>query len=131
MLRLRQQDRLRRTFAVVGIGAFFGYAIWNIAWLSMSRIPPSILVEATGLPCPTTGMTRSVMSLLHGDMAGFICYNPFTGIYLALIVLSAAALAVRVRRGESLAIPAGLGWCWFIALGGGWVAKFVLGATYW
>ena len=32
----------------------------------------------TGIPCPTCGMTRAIISLLHGDMKSYIAYNAFT-----------------------------------------------------
>lgn len=39
----------------------------------------------TGLPCPSCGSTRSVVSLFHGNFMEAICLNPI-GIIIALIM---------------------------------------------
>ena len=50
--------------------AFSGYAIWNLFWLAQAKVPPSIFTATTGLPCATTGGTRSVLALLAGTSSG-------------------------------------------------------------
>src|ERR1022692_3864522 len=42
------------------LGLFVVYCIWNAYWLLQWRLPPSLFSAITGLPCPTTGGTRSV-----------------------------------------------------------------------
>jgi len=51
----------------------------------------------TGLPCPGCGMTRSVVTLLHGDLGASLFYHP-----LGVVVV---ALAVAVALVD--------GWCWW------------------
>ncbi len=47
------------------------------------RLPQCVFRLATGLPCPTCGMTRAVLALAHGDWAHAWIMNP-------LVVLTAA-----------------------------------------
>lgn len=42
---------------------------------------------ATGLPCPFCGTTRSVGSLLQGDLTSALAFNPFGIIVMLLILL--------------------------------------------
>jgi hypothetical protein len=42
--------------------------------------------RATGIPCPSCGSTRSVLSVLNGDIAGALLWNPF-GIIIVFILL--------------------------------------------
>ncbi len=39
----------------------------------------------TGIPCPSCGSTRAVLSFLHGDLMNSLAWNPF-GIVLILIM---------------------------------------------
>lgn len=40
------------------------------------------------IPCPSCGSTRSVLSLLHGDMAGAIYWNPLGLIIFAVLLVA-------------------------------------------
>lgn len=51
------------------------------------------LRSLTGIACPTCGGTRAVLSLLHGDIAGALAWNPFVILGLA-VVLGAGATAL-------------------------------------
>ncbi|MBA4411061.1 MAG: hypothetical protein C0397_16765 [Odoribacter sp.] len=42
--------------------------------------------RVTGVPCPSCGSTRSVLSILNGDIFGAILWNPF-GIIIVSILL--------------------------------------------
>ncbi|MDP3641711.1 MAG: DUF2752 domain-containing protein [Bacteroidota bacterium] len=42
--------------------------------------------RVTGVPCPSCGSTRSVLSILNGDIIGAILWNPF-GIIIVSILL--------------------------------------------
>jgi hypothetical protein len=46
-----------------------------------------LVKDVTGLPCPSCGTTRSVISLLGGDLRGALHWNPFGVLILALLVL--------------------------------------------
>ena len=51
---------------VVGICLF---PVWQklFLWIGSDVLPPCFFYQATGIPCPGCGLTRSVLSLLHGD----------------------------------------------------------------
>ena len=49
--------------------------------------------QAFGVPCPACGMTRSVLMTLHGDFAGALAVNPIGPVFVAGVLLLAAAFA--------------------------------------
>lgn len=44
--------------------------------------------KLTGIPCPSCGSTRSVLSILNGDFAGALLWNPFGIIIMSILVLA-------------------------------------------
>ncbi len=56
--------------------------------------------QTTGLPCPGCGLTRSVTSMLHGDLIAAWQYNPF-GFGFALFFLLAAPTAFLTRNARA------------------------------
>jgi len=94
--------------------------------------------RVTGVPCPSCGSTRSVLSILKGDFAGALLWNPF-GIILTFILLVFPAWIIYdvlsrkstlynfynrtelILRRKWIAIPAILlvllNWIWNIAKG--------------
>ena len=117
-----------KRFAVV---AFLGYVTWNAAWLLRGHVPPSIWVYCTGLPCPTSGVCRSLLAFSRGDFAAAFFFNTFTLLYLLLVCLSAIVLLRQSLRRCELALPPLLARAWCFALCAGWAAKFVVGREYW
>jgi len=113
------------------IAAFIGYVVWNALWLLRGRIPPSIWTYCTGLPCPTTGVCRSLLALSHGDFCTAILFNPFTLLYICLIGLSGAVVLRQFLRRHEPTLPPLLVRAWCFALCFGWAAKFVLGREFW
>ena len=47
-----------------------------------------LIKQGTGMPCPSCGSTRSVVSLLHGDLLHALYLNPL-GIIVLLVMLVA------------------------------------------
>lgn len=94
------------------------YGGWNLVALSMSRVPESLLLAITGLPCPTSGGTRAVWCLFQGDVVGSLQWNPMA----VPIVLLAAATVVRVaflarsRSRISLSMVCVQCWLWTLTL---------------
>jgi hypothetical protein len=43
--------------------------------------------QVTDVPCPSCGSTRSVLSVLHGDFAGALLWNPFGIIILGILLV--------------------------------------------
>lgn len=102
------------------------YIAWNAFWISSGRIPPSIFYSLTGVPCPTTGGTRALLSLIDGEIYQSLLHNPMTVPIIALLL----AMLIRVifllyaRRKVELSN----GWlvAWFVILGIAWTAKLLL-----
>jgi hypothetical protein len=128
---LRMQVRMKAGVKSFAIAAFLGYLAWNVVWLLRGRIPPSIWTYCTGLPCPTSGVCRSLLALSRGDFIAAFFFNTFTLPYLLLISLSAAELLRQSVRRRELALPPLLARAWCFALCFGWLAKFVVGSNYW
>ncbi len=51
-----------------------------------------------GIPCPTCGVTRATLSLLRGDPAGYLSYQPFALPLLAAVWLLLHQRLFRKRR---------------------------------
>src|SRR5262249_11389862 len=65
-------------------------------------LPPCSFVEATGLPCPSCGMTTSFSLLAHGDVVNSLRAN-WVGTMLAVACLAYIPWAVvSVVRGRTL-----------------------------
>jgi hypothetical protein len=111
--------------------SFVAYLVWNILWLSAGKIPPSILRAIIGIPCPTTGCTRSLVSLFRGDLLSSLLWNPFTVPFLILSALSLRTLSLAALRKKELALPKWMGAAWCGVLLMAWLSKFLLGRAYW
>ena len=86
--------------------------------------------EHFGIPCPTCGMTRSVILTLHGhlDQAfGLNAGGPFliSGLVLiSLVLLYRASVAHDTRSGRRLAVCAIMyGWLYAVVIMGQWTLK--------
>ena len=113
------------------LAAFVGYVAWNAVWLLRGCIPPSIWKYCTGLPCPPSGVCRSLLAASHGDFVSAILFNPFTLPCLLLLCFSAAVLIRQFVGRRELSLSPLLARAWCYALCFGWAAKFVLGREYW
>jgi len=104
-----------------------------VAWLRLELpTPPCIFHLATGLPCPTCGVTRALRHIVHGDLPGALHFNPLAvgamALFVAFDVYAVVVLAFRLRRFrlESIAPPTArwlrivilssivLNWSWLI-----------------
>lgn len=110
---------------------FAAYVCWNLAWLACGKIPPSMLREIFGIPCPTTGCTRSLASLLHGNVTASLLWNPFTVPILILFGISLQILLFAALRKKALVLPNWMGTAWCGILLVAWLSKFILGPAYW
>jgi hypothetical protein len=129
---VRRQARLiDRAIRCLALGAFVFYLVWNAMWIAKGRIPPSILTAFTGIPCPTTGGTRSVLALCHGKWRQAFLYNPLTPVYLLLFAYSVVTLSRQMLAGKRLVLQQLTARAWLAALTVGWAAKFALGRKYW
>jgi hypothetical protein len=54
----------------------------------------------TGIPCPSCGVTRSIVLLLHGDVVGSILMNPLGLIVAAIMFITPIWLLRDVIRNK-------------------------------
>jgi hypothetical protein len=67
-------------------------------WLALvSRLKPEevgskyevcLIRHFAHIPCPSCGSTRSVMSLMHGDLAGGLYWNPLGFVIFAALIVT-------------------------------------------
>src|SRR5437868_6006576 len=106
-----------------GIVCFVAYCTWNIYWLAQSCIPPSIFLAATGLPSPTTGGTRAIISLCNGHIVDSLRYNAMAVPVLVVFLGSVSWLTCQVLRQRRVCLPSSIFWVWMMVLGVAWVLK--------
>jgi len=116
---------------ILGTLSFALYVAWNVRWLMRAQIPPSILLGLTGLPAPTTGMTRSTLALLEGHWAAAFLWNPFTIPFCALLVFTTAEVTWKLVKQHRLVLSRPLAIAWPAVLFAAWIAKLAMGSRWW
>jgi len=81
-----------KLYVLLSTACIAGY-IWLIINYHRSvtnSMEPAVCLfkRVTGIPCPSCGSTRSVLSILKGDFAAALFWNPFGVILMASLVLS-------------------------------------------
>ena len=76
------------------------YAAWVMPWM-----PPCLIRTATGLRCPSCGMTHSVFALCRLDLAGSLRANALILFGVLLLVLLYAECWTRVLGRPKKQIP--------------------------
>lgn len=86
--------------------------------------------EHYGFPCPTCGMTRSVILTIHGDFHNAFLLNPagpflIAGVLLAVIIaLRLPLIGLKEIKSRQLALGLSLyGWVFVCVLLGQWTLK--------
>ena len=85
----------------------------------------SMLTGLTGVPCPTTGGTRSLVALANGDFQRSLYFNPMT---IPIIGLFGITFLQWLRRGKAA------NWvvtAWITLLTVAWIAKLVSPIETW
>jgi len=62
------------------------YAVYAEKSNRSSHIEVCLIKHIAGIPCPSCGSTRSIVSLINGDIAGSIHNNPI-GIFIAIVLV--------------------------------------------
>jgi hypothetical protein len=106
---------------IVGYSALGGYLLWNAYWL----------LGVFHIPAPTTGMSRSCLALLGGNLREFFLWNPFTVPILALFVCSICVLTWRLVSARRACLPPWFLKAWIGVLLAAWVTKLALGSAWW
>jgi len=73
-------------FLFLGLIAGYSYVLWE-SYVRIFNHPftPCIFKNITGIACPSCGVTRSVLILLHGGLKSAILMNPL-GLVVATIM---------------------------------------------
>ncbi len=62
-------------------------------------LPPSCRFRSwTGLDCPTCGLTRSFVSIAHGDLSAALGFNPVSPLVFAAFLFQIPFRAMQIRR---------------------------------
>lgn len=91
----------QRAFYRLTVGA----AITGFAWLGLAvhsgeQVSVCLIRSASGVPCPSCGSTRAVLSLMEGDLMQALWWNPL-GLLLAVVMcILPPWLAVDVMSGR-------------------------------
>jgi hypothetical protein len=114
-----------RIYRIIAIACFAGYG-WLGFQIFNSRTQSSIIScpikRITGIPCPSCGSTRSVVSLLQGNLSDAIQLNPLgLVVFILMLILplwmlfdwftkqssfyTAYLIAEKKIRKKSIAIP--------------------------
>lgn len=80
-----------RLYLLLASGLLVGYG-W-LAWASWqtthhSDFTPCLFKNATGIACPSCGVTRSILLLSEGNISDALLLNPL-GLFMAVIILTA------------------------------------------
>ena len=127
----RLHDTPRRLLRAVGFAVATVYGLWNVWWLAQGRPAPSLFTGLTGLPCPTTGGTRSFLALCDGNLAGSLYYNPMTVPILLLLAATLGWLAMRHIRAKHVSLPTFFLHAWAAVLLIAWIIKFASPSDTW
>lgn len=68
-------------------GAVYTTVSYRTAYTAPAAKEVCLIKHFTGIPCPSCGSTRSVVSLLHGDLPGAFFWNPFGFILLGIMCI--------------------------------------------
>lgn len=87
--------------------------------------------RTTGMDCPGCGLTRSFVSMAHGDLTAAVHYHPFGVVLFLLVATQIPYRAMRIRRlargRQPRTHPLLAGGLWFVAAGlfGQWLLKIL------
>jgi len=101
------------------------YVGWQVFWLSRAQIPPSLFLAFTGLPAATTGGTRSILQLLHGEVRASLRLNAMAVPMTLLFVLSVGWVVTEGLRHRRWRLPQAFLVAWLALLAVAWVIKLV------
>lgn len=83
----RQRERGELDFGLL-YGGIVLLGLFAIRFLPVSRFLPSCYFRSfLGFPCPSCGTTRSLVSLVRGDVLGSFVMNPLAAVLILIVLL--------------------------------------------
>lgn len=102
------RNEKKRIYLALSLGSVLGWSWLIFNQFIFQNYPASqlhacFIKQTTGLPCPSCGSTRSVVSLLNGHVQEAVLYNPL-GIVLVILLLTIPTwlLLDQLRKTDSL-----------------------------
>lgn len=95
----------KRLYVLLSVACAIGY-IWLLFTYNrgvINGVEPGVCLfkRITTMPCPSCGSTRSVLSLMEGDVWGAMQWNPFGLILMAILIISPIWILYDVVRQKS------------------------------
>lgn len=130
-IRLRGGIIAASAWAVLVTGALLAPDPARYGTHEQMGLPACSMLQSSGWPCPTCGMTTSVSAMMHGRFTLAARSHPF-GVLLAvgLLVLALIGAAELVSGRDVLRfVRPGGWWVWAIVIGlpAGWGLKILIG----
>ena len=107
------------------------YGGWNLYWLAQLQLAPSLFQTLTGLPCPTTGCTRSFLALCRAEWQESLRFNALLVPICLLAIVSVLLLGGQAVQRRKLSLPSVLVVLWGIVLPLAWILKLAGDPRYW
>lgn len=81
-----------KLYTVLLVACGVGYTWLILNYNSLQKEHPQefgfcIFKHVTGIPCPSCGSTRSVISIIQGDILGGFIWNPIGFLILAIMII--------------------------------------------
>lgn len=93
-----------RLYLLLGIAVTAGYG-WLVYGIYTYKQPaaftPCVFKNATGIACPSCGSTRSVLSIIQGDIAKAMLINPLGLVITAIMIAVPLWLFFDITSGKS------------------------------
>lgn len=116
---------------VAATGTFGVYCLWWGYWLAHGKLAPALFLALTGLPAPTTGMTRALRALADGRWRESLAYNAMTLPIVGLTIVSVGVVAFQAMGRQRMVLPLWIARSWAIVLVVAWMLKLVEPRQYW
>ena len=112
-------------------GLLIVYCGWNAYWIGHWQVPQSLFRALTGLPCPTTGGTRSLVCLFRGGWEESFRWNVLTVPIIVFFTFTLSSLVRCLIARKPLRLNDSFLLAWAVLLAVAWVCKLLGNSNYW
>lgn len=82
-----QQNKIYYILFLTCLGGYV-WILLSANYITSHETSVCLLKNITGIPCPSCGSTRSVLSLVHGNMVDALYWNPFGFIIMTILIIT-------------------------------------------